>query len=423
MTRRRFLHTTGAVAAAGAASARGATMSQVFVASGVLGANDRIGIGLIGCGGRGNSLMRTVGNLKSSGEPVEIVAVCDIYRPRLDKAAGVYKAKPYMRHQDLLADKHVDVVCVATPDHHHAPQVLDAARAGKDAYCEKPLSHWSQFELTKQMVKVVREHKRIVQVGTQYMSDSAWHQGAELIKAGEIGRPIHAEVGFFRVGDWGEQGMPIDDPNAKPGKDLLWDVFLGDRPKRPFDVSRFFRWRMYEDYSGGPVTDLYPHVLTPVVNVLDAKMPVLAVATGGKFRYQEREVPDTFNMIVDYPEKFSIAVLGTQGNDYPPESRRRWGVPYPVFRGWDATLTVDGDDLVIIPNSGFNKPAKRVPIQFGLDEQRYWLNFLECCRTRQQPWGHLELAYRVQTALQMAMLAFRNGKTARFDAAKEQIVT
>lgn len=422
ITRRRFLHASGAVAAGSAASAGASSLYRVLPATGVLGAGDRIGIGLIGCGGRGNSLMGVVKALQSKGEPVEIVAVCDIYRPRLDKAAKRYGAKSYMRHQDLLADKNVDVVCVATPDHHHAPQVLDAAKAGKDAYCEKPLSHWSQFETTKKMVKEVKRLGRVVQVGTQYLSDSAWHQAADLVKAGEIGKPIHAECGYFRVGDWGERGMPIDDPNAKPGKDLLWDVFLGDRPKRPFDVSRFFRWRMYEDTSGGPVTDLYPHVMTPVVKVLGAGMPALAVATGGKFRYQEREVPDTFNMIVDYPESVSVAVLGTQGNDYPPNSKRRCGVPFPVIRGWEGTITIEGNDLIVAPNAGAKKPAKRVPIKNPVDQALFWKNLLDCCRTRKQPWGHIDLAYQVQTALQMAMLAFRNGKTARFDAKNERIV-
>ncbi len=422
MSRRRFLHTTGVAAAAGAASATGSPLGEALLTTGVLGANERIGLGLIGCGGRGNGLMQTVLGLKKKGTPVDVVAVCDVYRPRLDKAAARYQAKPSMDHHDLLADPRVDVVCIATPDHHHGPQVLDAARAGKDAYCEKPLTHWSQFELTKRMVKEVVGLGRIVQVGTQSMSDSAWHQAAALIQAGDIGRPIHAECGYFRVGDWGERGMPIDDPNAKPGKDLRWDAFLGDRPKRAFDVSRFFRWRMYEDYSGGPVTDLYPHVLTPVVHALGAKMPSLAVATGGKFRYQEREVPDTFNMIVDYPEKLSIAVLGTQGNDRASTGQCRSGLPAPVLRGWDGTITVEGNELLVIPNAGAKRPVKRVAIERPLDMERYWLNFLECCRTRRAPWGHLELAYRIQTALQMAMLAFRSGKTARFDAASERIV-
>ena len=113
--------------------------------------------------------------------------------------------------------------------------------------------------------------------------------------------------------------MPIDDPNAKPGADLNWEAFLGDSPQRPFDVSRFFRWRMYEDYAGGPVTDLFPHSFTPVADILGVGAPSVVVATGGKFRYEEREVPDTFNMLIDYPQKCTVAVLGTQGNDFVAE--------------------------------------------------------------------------------------------------------
>jgi len=422
MTRRGFLHATGATAAIGAASGRAGPVTKVLLSTGVLGANGRIGVGLIGCGGRGNGLAQTVLSLKSKGTAVDIVAVCDIYRPRLDKAANAYKSKPYMDHRELLADRQVDVVIIATPDHHHAQQVIDAARAGKDAYVEKPLSHWSQFALTKTMFHEVAQRARIVQVGAQYMSDAAWHQAAALVKEGAIGRPIHAECGYYRVGDWGERGMPIDDPNAKPGKDLNWEAFLGDRPKREFDASRFFRWRMYEDYSGGPVTDLYPHVLTPVVSVLGCGFPSAVVATGGKFRYEEREVPDTFNMLIDYPEKLTVAVLGTQGNDYPPDPLRRGGLPVPLFRGWEGTITLEGKELVVVPNHGSPKKAQRVPIQHELNMDLFMGNFLECCRTRQQPWSHLELGYHVQTALQMGMLAFRNGRTARFDAPKEEIV-
>ena len=110
--------------------------------------------------------------------------------------------------------------------------------------------------------------------------------------------------------------MRIDDPNARPGPDLNWEGFLGSAPKRPYDVSRYFRWRMYEDYAGGPSTDLFPHSLTPVLFMLGVGMPSTAVATGGKLRYQEREIPDTYNMLIDYPENITVAVLGTQANDY-----------------------------------------------------------------------------------------------------------
>ncbi len=422
VTRRRFLHGAGTAVAAGATAAHAGTITQSLLSTGVLGANERIGVGLIGCGGRGNSLIGSLLRLKKKGTPLEIVAVCDIYRPRLNKAAKVYNAKPYDSHRELLADPRVDVVVIATPDHHHARQVIDAARAGKDIYVEKPLSHWSQFDLTKQMASEVKRLKRIVQVGAQYMSDAAWHQAAALVKDGAIGQPIEAECGYFRVGDWGERGMPIDDPNARPGKDLDWEAFLGDRPKRPFDVSRFFRWRMYEDYSGGPVTDLDPHVLTPVVHVLGVAFPTKVVAMGGKYRYQEREVPDSFHMLIEYDGKMTVVVLCTQGNDYPPKEKRRGGLCCPVFRGWDGTITVEGNDLLIVPNRGSKTPVKRIPIRHELNQELFMSNWLECCRTRQQPWSHLELGYRVQTALQMGMLAFRKGRTATFDTEKEQIV-
>ena len=244
--RRSFLRATAAVSAAAAAA------SQLRAA----GANDRLGIGVIGCGGRGGSHMYAYAQLAQRGVNVRIAAVCDVYKPRLARAADAHKAAAYMRHEDLLADSGVDVVSIATPDHVHGAQTIDAVRAKKDVYCEKPFTHWRQFEVTKRAIAEVKKSGRVFQLGTQGMSDRAWHQAAALIKEGAIGKPIHAECGYFRVGDWGERGMPIDDPNARPGPDLNWEAFLGDSPKRPFDVSRFFRWRMYEDYAGGPVTDL-----------------------------------------------------------------------------------------------------------------------------------------------------------------------
>ena len=214
-SRRTFLRGVGAVAAVTMAARPSArAMGKV------LGANDRIGLGVIGCGGRGNGHMSMIDGLRQEGENVAIVAVCDTYRPRLDKSAQKHGAKGYTDHKELLADPSVDVVCIATPDHHHGYQVIDAVQAAKDVYCEKPVTHWRQFDLTKRMVEVVEASGQIFQIGTQGMSDTAWHQAKKLIDEGLIGQPIHAECGYFRVGDWGERGMPVDDPNAKPGPDL-----------------------------------------------------------------------------------------------------------------------------------------------------------------------------------------------------------
>jgi len=413
ITRRQFINRAGAIAA----------VVSIAGANSVRGANEKLGVGFIGCGGRAQAHLQAVHYLKGKGANVEIVAACDAYRPRLDKTASGYGAKPYTDHRELLADPNVDVVCIATPDHIHGYQAIDALNAGKNVYCEKPVTHWTQFELTKKLAAVVKETGRVFQLGTQGMYDSAWHQMRKLVDEGLIGQPIHAECGYFRVGDWGERGMPIDDPNAQPGPDLDWKAFLASAPERPFDVSRFFRWRMYKDYAGGPSTDLFPHSFTPVAHILNLGIPSKAVAAGGKFRYQEREIPDTFNALIDYPQGITIAILGTQGNDYPGTGSRGSGQRIPIIRGFDGTLTIQGNEIVFTPTQGSPKKAQRFAIEHGEDFTGYWSRFLECCRNNDpNTLSTMDLAYRVQTALQMAMMGLVEEKVARFDAGQQKII-
>lgn len=419
LTRRQFIHQAGAAAAtitvAGAAVKRASGKEK--------SPNERIGVGFIGCGGRSQAHLKAVSYLKGRGENVEIVAACDIYKPRMQKVMEGYKAKGYSSHLELLADPNVDVVCIATPDHQHGYQAMDAIRAGKDVYCEKPVTHWRQFELTKRLAAEVKKSDRVFQLGTQGMYDSAWWQMKKLIQDGLIGQPVHAECGYFRVGDWGERGMPIDDANAKPGSDLNWDAFIGDAPKRPFDVSRFFRWRMYEDYAGGPSTDLFPHSLTPVLFMLGVTMPSTVVATGGMLRYQEREIPDTYNTLINYPEKITVVVLGTQANDYLGTGGRGSGSRIPIIRGWEGTLTIEKNEIIFIPAQGSQKKSQRFAIEHGEDFVEYWQKFLNCCRERQRnTLSTMDLAYHVQTALQMGMLGLQECKVARFDAGREKIL-
>jgi predicted dehydrogenase len=412
-TRREFLGRSAGTATALAVSA--------VASRNALGANDRFGVGFIGTGGRAQAHLHEVAGLKKGGYPVDIVAVTDAYRPRAARSAQQFGAALCASMGDLLAHPNVNVVCIATPDHHHGPQAIAAVRAGKDVYCEKPVTHWRQFEVIKTLAAEVKKSGRIFQLGTQGMSDGAWHQMRTLVQDGLIGRPIHAECGYFRVGDWGERGMPVDDKNAAPGADLDWNAFLGDAPKRDFDVSRFFRWRMYEDYAGGPVTDLFPHSFTPVAHILGVTFPSKVVATGGMFRYTEREVPDTFNMLVDYPEKITVAVLGTQGNNISAIGNRGAGGRIPEIRGWDGSLLIQGNEIVFIPADGCKKKGQRFPIERG--EGGHWQNFLDCCKARNpQTNSPADLAYHVQTAMIMGMLSLRCGKVATFDAGKEQIV-
>ena len=167
LTRRQFIRGAGAVATAVTV----AGVSTKHAVGKARGANERIGVGFIGCGGRSRAHIKTVDYIRSRGANVEIVAACDAYRPRMQKVVDGYKAKGYTDHRDLLADPNVDVVCIATPDHHHGHQAIDALRAGKVVYCEKPVTHWRQFELTKRLAAEVKKSDRVFQLGTHGMYD------------------------------------------------------------------------------------------------------------------------------------------------------------------------------------------------------------------------------------------------------------
>jgi predicted dehydrogenase len=415
LNRREFMRT-----AATATVAAGAVTSFPFVSRArVVGANDRIGVGFIGVGGRGSSHLGIVQKFIKAGEQIQVVAVCDAFRYRLEEAAKPTGAKTYFKHHELLADPRVDVVCIATPDRLHVPQALDAIRAGKDVYCEKPMGHWSQFDLCRQFAAETAKLKRIVQVGNQGNSSPAWGKVRDLVQKGVAGRLQHVQAGYYRRGDWGER-MPIPDPDAKPGPDLDWEGFLGDAPKVPFTVQRFFSWRKYLDYAGGPCTDFFPHVFTPFVSAIGLNYPSLAVASGGIFKYStyDREVPDTFNMCVDYPEKISAVLVCTQTNDYVTE---------PAIRGDEGTLTLQNaggwesgfDSITIIPAKG---ERQVVP---GLKTEAtslHWKNFLHCVRTREKPVSDVEFALKVQAALNMSMLSLIHRKVTTFDPATRTII-
>jgi len=404
----------------GAATLAAAAATFPFVSRGkVIGANDSIGVGFIGVGGRGSSHLATVQKLINAGENLRIVAVNDAYRYRLDEAVKATSAKGHMKHAELLADPAVDVVLIATPDRLHVPQALDAIRAGKDVYCEKPMGHWSQFDLAKRFCDETQKLKRIVQVGNQGNSSPAWGRVRDLVQKGVVGRIQHVQAGYYRYGDWGER-MRIPDPEATPGPDLDWDAFLGDAPKVPFTVQRFFSWRKYLDYAGGPCTDLFPHVFTPFVSALGLKYPSRAAATGGIFKFDtyDREVPDTFNMCVDYPEKTSVVLVCTLSNDYTTE---------PAIRGDEGTLTLQDAggwesgfaSVTLIPHKG---EKQVIP---GLKTEAtslHWKNFIHCVRTRERTVSDVEFALQVQAALCMAMESYLKNKVATFDATQCRII-
>ena len=408
-TRRDFIKVSTAVTATAFAAPQ-------ILAQQAKGANDRIGVGFIGTGGRCGAHLGIINRFKEAGV-AQPIAVQDVYRPRLIAASKTTgDTKMYDTHEELLQNKDVDVVCIASPDRHHAQQTIDAINAGKDVFCEKPLTHWSQFEMAKKIAQVAKEKGKLVQVGTQHMADENYPKIIKLIRDGIIGKPVHVQCSYFRRGDWGER-MPIPDQNAKPGPDLNWERFLGDAPKVDFSVSRFFQWRLFWDYAGGPATDLLVHTFTPIFCVLELDFPTRVFGGGGTFQY-DREVPDQCNIIADYENGPSVVMTNSLSNHVPEDTQ---------IRGTDGLITwgmLQGGKEYGVRIVPFAKGKEEINIPWAGqgDTGKLWENLLDCMKTRQNPRCPIEMAVRVQAPLSMGILSHLENKVAMFDFEKQAIV-
>jgi len=262
----------------------------------VYSANDRIQIGVIGAGARSHELMQALMELPGNA----IVGVVDAYQGRIERTkdrVGKH-IKVYPDYREMLQDRSIDAVLVVTPDHWHHRMVLDAIAAGKDVYCEKPLTYRCSEGM--EIVRAAQASGRIVQVGSQGMSGPIQQKAKEMIKAGKLGQVTLIRATFNRNTASGAWVYPIP-PDASP-KTVNWEMFLGPAPKRPFSLERFFRWRCFEDYSGGIATDLFVHLCTTIHFLMDAKAPSRVLAMGQLYRWKDgRDVPDTLNAILEYP--------------------------------------------------------------------------------------------------------------------------
>ena len=276
---------------------------------------DRITVGMIGTGARAQELMESI----KQHPQAEIVAVVDAYKGRversIERAGG--RAKAYRTYHDLLADKSIDAVVVATPDHWHKQIIVDACRAGKDVYCEKPMTY--RASEGPEIIAAARAGERIVQVGSQGVSAGTEVKAKEMILAGKLGKVTMISAAYNRNTASGAWIYPIP-PDASP-QTVDWPMFLGPAPKRPFSLERFFRWRCYQDYSGGIATDLFVHLCTTIHFLMDAKMPSRVMAMGELYRWKEsRDVPDTLNAILEYPEGFVVNLSSSFNNERNSEA-------------------------------------------------------------------------------------------------------
>lgn len=426
-TSRRNFVKTGVVAAGTAA------VYHRNVHARILGANDRINLGFIGVGGRGRSLLRDF-SLALQTHPAQIVAVCDTYRKRLGQAEQrlieAKQPKPEfstLDYREVIARKDIDAVVIATPDHWHAPIAIEAMKAGKDVYCEKPMTR--TVEEAKKFYEASKATNRVVQIGSQTTSSDQWWKARKAIADGMIGQLLMSQGSYHRNSIEGEWNYTID-PNAGPsgkGDDYIdWKMWLGNAPARPFSAERFFRFRKYWDYSGGIATDLFYHALAPYVMITGQQFPDRVTASGGIYVQKDREVPDTLLMNVDY-STFTVNLSCSVASG---------ASPLLAVNGTEGRIIVaqKGEDfshktIEIVPDHEYRKEFKAktgedkllIECQPNLRGMHLHMdNFMDCVRSRKEPNLGAELGYKVMAAIRMGVDAYRQQTTIKWDARRER---
>ena len=411
-------------------------------ASRVLGANERINVGLIGFGLIGRFHMAA---LKEQPD-VQVTAVCDVHRGRVDQGAAMAggSVAKYSDFRKLLADKNVDAVWVTTPDHWHALMTMMACDAGKDVYVEKPLTLFVREG--RWMLEVARRTKRIVQVGTQNRSGPPFQHARELITRGRLGQIVSVSNNNSR------NIMPGfgNPPDQAPPPELDYDMWLGPAPKRPYNLNRsIYHFRWFWDYSGGQATNLGQHSLDVVHWILGVKAPKSVYSRGGRWFLKDNcEVPDTQDVIMEYPGftvtcQYREATAGLGG----------LGMGGLTFYGTFGCLPISREGFELHPDSKIN-PNNAVAAMLGVkghpvggpqlepeekgllwttaekdnsgdavkDYTRHGRNFLDCVKSRQQPVADLESGDQVVTGCHLSNISLRLGRKLVWDAEKEEVV-
>jgi predicted dehydrogenase len=343
LTRRDFMRIgAGSVAAGAAAKVTLLEPAALWGADRTIAPSDRVRFASIGTGTRGCELLAA--SLAVPG--VECVAVCDLYDSRHEAAREAIKAQvPATRsYKEVLDRNDVDAVIVAVPDHQHRRIVVDACAAGKDVYCEKPMSHSVSDGFA--MVDAVRKDNRILQVGSQRVSSVVYEKARELYASGALGDVFFIEGSSDRNSPSGAWVYPIP-PDANE-QTIDWNEFLVGAPKRPFDAARFFRWRCFSDYGEGLAGDLFVHLLSGIHFISGTNQVALrAQSSGGLFRWKDgREFPDVIETLYDYPN-FRVVLRCNLNND--------GGEPIK-FHGTKGTMEIIQQTLTFTPQDVTPKP-------------------------------------------------------------------
>jgi len=428
-SRRKFLKES--IAAGGAAASLSLlnpkqTQAQNAVSTGkIIGANDRIRVALIGCGGQGSGDLRAMLRIKN----IECVALCDVDDTQSAKTllavTDQYSQQPSLVTRDfrkVLEQKDIDAVIIGTPDHWHALPTVMACQTGKDVYVEKPLS--ISIGEGRVMVDAARKYNRVVQMGTQQRSAPHYREAIEYVKSGALGK-----IRLVRA--WAYQNwmgnIPVV-PDSEPPSSVDYDLWLGPARKRPFNKNRFhFNFRWYFDYSGGLMTDWGAHMIDIANWGMGIKAPTSAMSVGGKYGYPDdaEETPDTQQVLWAFPD-FSMVWEHATAIGRGPEARDH-GV---AFHGNDGLLVIDRSGWEVFAETervGRKTSYKKV----GLPRQgagnsdfhfEHVKNFVDSMRSRKPPNSDVEIGHNSMIACHLGNIAFRLGRQVKWDVEKEEII-
>jgi len=448
-SRRDFLgQAAGGVVTASVLSHAAAAPLRNSAAQQPVGANDRINIGFIGCGMQFQGLIRRFIARKESQNDIEFAAVCDVWEPRLKYAQEQTGApSTYKDYREVLARKDIDAVVVVVPDHWHFAIASEACKAGKDVYLEKPMTY--TIEESAQLNDIVNDTKRILQVGGSGPDTRLHWLVNDYIQTGKMGKVLWGLISYNRNTDTGMWDYPIPGvgslhwPDAEFSKNTIdWDMWIGSAPKVPLSAERYFRWRKYWDYSGGNATDLLYHRLGAMSSMLGFEFPTRVTGAGGIYVQKDREVPDTYMTMVEYPGDYAINMISCMGNAQ--------SVPLTVYGNW-ATLEIlsgpasAGDSMGDQTRGPQQRQRPRMFAKITAERQFETAfkeanggkaeviieneegdgltdNWLNCIRSRQSPLYNVLRGYQVMTAIKLGVDSYRYGKVMAFDPATRKIL-
>ena len=386
---------------------RGAALLTAASYSRVLGANDKIRLGVIGCGSRGLHDMSQF----QMNSFVDVVAVCDIYGQSIDQARQkAPNARNFGDHRKLLEMKDVDAVLIATPDHWHTATTIDALNAGKDVYVEKPLT--LNIEQGPRIVKAARVNERICQVGMQQRSGKHYIEAKRIyIDSGKLGKITLART-WWHGNTFHLRRAPAS--LAQRPSNLNWARYLGPLKWRDWDPQQYYNWRAYLDFGGGQVTDLFTHWIDVVHMFMGHDIPSSAAAAGGVYHYKDgRTAPDTINVLLEYPAGYTATFEATLAPGITGAAVEMCGTEGRLYidRGrYEYHSAAKGSKPVVV---------KAEEGDMTLDHVR---NFLDCVKSRKLPNGDVLIGHRSAQASHLGNIAYMQKRRLSFDTTREEIM-